>query len=364
MRPGLPDPLLDLLGARWSMGAPVTGCAWLGDAAAFGLADGTIAIARARWDGAAGLQAREGGGVELVPASASPPPVMRVGVHAGPCLAIAGDGAGGALSGGADGRFARMGADGQAETLAAFPGESVGCVAAGVAGSWACSAGSRAHRSGVTAWGAPDLVTALAFSPDGGELAVGHRDGVTLWAADGGTRTLARSGTHRSLAWTPDGGILASGLEENGVHGWRVAGGADIDMGGSAGPVLSLAYSAAGVLAGSGGARVACWRFDGGGAARSECGVGSTVPVSRVACHPRRALIAAGYANGAVLLCQPDGTDILFARAAGGGAVSALAWSADGAFLALAAEGGEIGVVAFPERLFRTGPAEPEEAAR
>ena len=70
-----------------------------------------------------------------------------------------------------------------------------------------------------------------------------------------------------------------------------------------------------------------------------------------------RPLIAAGYENGAVLLCQPDSADILFVRSAGGGAVSTLAWSADGAFLALGAAGGEVGVVAFPERLFRPAPA-------
>ena len=110
-----------------------------------------------------------------------------------------------------------------------------------------------------------------------------------------------------------------------------------------------------GFFATSGGTRVVCWNLDGtGGAAqRTECGVGSAVAVTQVACHPVRPLIAVGYENGAVLLCQPGSADILFVRSAGGGAVSALAWSADGGFLALGAAGGEIGVVAFPERLFR-----------
>ena len=78
-------------------------------------------------------------------------------------------------------------------------------------------------------------------------------------------------------------------------------------------------------------------------------------------------LIAAGYENGAALLCRPDSAEILFLRAAGGGAVTTLAWSADGAFLALGAAVGEIGVVAFPERLFRpvpeANPAEPRKSA-
>jgi hypothetical protein len=81
--------------------------------------------------------------------------------------------------------------------------------------------------------------------------------------------------------------------------------------------------------------------------------VPSTAGVTRVAAHPSRPLIAAGYENGAVLLCHPDSADILFMRAAGGGEITALTWSADGTTLALGTAGGEIGVVACPDLLFR-----------
>ena len=150
MRPGLPDPLINLLGARWAMGAPVIGAAWFAGngSVAFGLADGTLAIARASWNGAATLQPREGGGVELVPATEPPPPVTRIGVHAGPCLGIAGGGSM-VLSGGADGRLARINADGEVETLASLPDTPITQVASG-GSEQACAAGRQVHWFGQT----------------------------------------------------------------------------------------------------------------------------------------------------------------------------------------------------------------------
>ncbi len=365
VRPGLPDPLVDLLGARWAMGVAVTGAAWFGTAgvAAFGLADGTLAVARASWDGMASLRPRDGGGVELVPATAEPPPVMRAGVHAGACLAVAAAGDT-VISGGVDGRLARVCADGEVATLASFPEVAVACVAA-VDGVWACAAGRQVHRFG-PAPATLDLagpVAALAFDGAGRRLAIAGADGVTLWPSDAAATLLPRAGLHRALAWSADGAILVSGQEQRSVGGWRLPEAVGIAMGDCPGQPLSLSFSIpGGFCAASGSPRVACWHFDGpGGAAqRSECGLGSAIAVTQVACHPRRPLIAAGYENGAVLLCQPGSADILFVRAAGGGAVGTLAWSPDGAFLAFGAAAGEIGVVAFPERLFRPLPHSSE----
>ena len=79
----------------------------------------------------------------------------------------------------------------------------------------------------------------------------------------------------------------------------------------------------------------------------------SRMPVCMVACHPSHPLVAAGYHNGAVLLCQPGKDDVLFAKGSSGGSVTALAWSADGERLAVGTEGGEAGVMALPGALFR-----------
>ncbi len=359
--PGGPRSLLDLLGARWTLGAPVTAVAWDASAgvAAAGLGDGTVAFARAAWEGAPSLGERPGGGLELVPATAPPPPLARAGAHEGACLAFAAEPDGGFLSGGDDGRLVYLDASGDTLTLERIAGGWVDQVAAGPGGARAFAVRRTVRRLGPGAGelALPSSVSALAFDPSGGLLAIGHHNGVTLWAGgDRPPRLLAWRGLHRALAWSPDGRYLASGMQENALHGWRVADGGDIEMAGYPGQPRSLAFSGDGrFLATSGAPRVICWRFDPPGrpGGPAECGIASRVPVTRVACHPGRPLVAAGYHNGAVLLCQPGVEDVLFVRGSGGGAISGLAWSAEGAALALGDEAGEFAVIALPDRLFR-----------
>lgn len=64
-----------------------------------------------------------------------------------------------------------------------------------------------------------------------------------------------------------------------------------------------------------------------------------------VACHPKQEIVAAGYADGMMLLVRiDDGAEIL-AKKPGDAPVSALAWSADGLLLAFGTESGEAGVI-------------------
>jgi WD40 repeat protein len=64
-----------------------------------------------------------------------------------------------------------------------------------------------------------------------------------------------------------------------------------------------------------------------------------------VACHPKEAVVAVGYADGLLLMVRiEDGAEIL-AKKPGAAPVSALAWRADGKALAFGTEGGEAGVI-------------------
>jgi hypothetical protein len=56
-----------------------------------------------------------------------------------------------------------------------------------------------------------------------------------------------------------------------------------------------------------------------------------------------------------VLLGQPGGSDVLVIKGAGASPVSAIAWSPDGARLALGTEAGELGLVLLPQALFHFG---------
>jgi hypothetical protein len=64
-----------------------------------------------------------------------------------------------------------------------------------------------------------------------------------------------------------------------------------------------------------------------------------------VSCHPKEPVVAAGYADGLLLLVRiEDGAEIL-AKKPGAAPVTALGWRADGAALAFGTEDGEAGVI-------------------
>src|SRR5882757_4643431 len=107
-------PLIELLGGCWRFDAPIRAAVWSGDGstAAFGLGDGTVALARAEWAGGPQARPRTAGGIEVHPPTDPSPPVSRVAAHKGACLALAADPGAGFLSGGDDGRIVRIDCDG------------------------------------------------------------------------------------------------------------------------------------------------------------------------------------------------------------------------------------------------------------
>jgi len=67
--------------------------------------------------------------------------------------------------------------------------------------------------------------------------------------------------------------------------------------------------------------------------------------VSTVACHPAADVIAAGYADGTVLMIRmEDGAEILVRRR-DSASIAGLAWSGDGKHLAFATETGDAGLL-------------------
>jgi hypothetical protein len=352
-------PLLDLLGGRWKVGAPVSSVAWdrAGALVCFGLGDGSLAIAGAGWEGAPSLRPRPGGGVELVQATARPPALARVLVHRGACLSVAADPDGGFLSGGDDGQLARVQADGTIETLARSPGAWMAPVACGPGGWRVYATGKAVHRLAAVPRTIvlPARCEALAVAPDGARIAIGHAGGVTLWAGGVAPRTFAAAGAPHLLAWSMDARWLAAAAADA-ADIWNVAaGGTPIAVGGGE-RIRAIGFAAhGGTLVAAVGTRVASWRLAEASAPGEAVvfGVGSREAVTRLACHPQCPLVAVGYRHGAVLLCQPGSDEVLIVRAPGDGAVSALVWSGDGDQLAIGTEGGDVGIVASPNELFR-----------
>ena len=113
-------------------------------------------------------------------------------------------------------------------------------------------------------------------------------------------------------------------MQENALHGWRLADSRNMRMTGYPGKTRSMSWSHDGAwLATSGAEAAIVWPFkdkDGPmGKAPRECGV-REARVTKVAFHPRALVVAVGYADGLLLLCRlADAAEILV-RAPGGGA--------------------------------------------
>ena len=313
-------------------GAEVVAAAFLDETPALALADGGVLV------GESGEQTR---------AEAHPGAATLVAAVDGQTL----------LTGGDDGRVVAIGADGAMRAIADEKGRWIDALAIR-GGAFAWSAGkqvSARHETGqVRRWTPPSSVRGLAFQPKGFRLAATHYNGVSLWfpKVEGLPQTLEWKGAHLDATFSPDGRFLVTSMQENALHGWRLADSRNMRMTGYPGKTRSLSWSHDGAwLATSGADAAVVWPFkdkDGPmGKAPRECGV-RDARVTRVAFHPRALVVAIGYADGLVLLTRlADGAEILVRRP-GGAPVSALAWSRNGARLLIGLESGEAGLLDLP----------------
>ena len=295
-----------------------------------------------------------------------------VAVHEGAALALAPDAApAGFVSGGDDGSFRRIAADGAVTTIASFgmkwvervashPGDKGKGDKAG--GLLACAVGKTVHlfdQSGATlkAWPHPSSVTGLAFDARGKRVGASHYNGATLWfvaAKTDSPRKLEWKGSHTGLALNPDGDAVVTAMQENALHGWRLSDGQHMRMSGYPAKTESLSFTRSGKwLATSGADAMVLWPFFGGGPmgkAPTELAGGDGVLCSQVACHPQQEVVAGGFADGLVVLADIPTARILPMAAPDRGAVTALAWSADGRHLAFGTEQGFAAIIDCAER--------------
>ena len=261
------------------------------------------------------------------------------------------------VAGGDDGRVTAVGADAVVHEIADEKGRWIdGLALRGQAFAWSAGkqVSARDEAGAVRTLSAPSTVRGLAFQPKGYRVALTHYNGVSLWfpKVEGPPQTLEWKGAHLDTTFSPDGRFLVSSMQENALHGWRLADSRNMRMTGYPGKTRSLSWSHDGAwLATSGADAAIVWPFkdkDGPmGKAPRECGV-RDARVTKVAFHPRALVVAIGYADGLVLLCRlMDAAEILV-RPPGGGQVSALAWNASGARLLFGLETGEAGLLNLP----------------
>jgi WD40 repeat protein len=323
-RPSLTNKLVS-----FEAGAEVIGARFVGESAAFATGAGEILIA---------------GDSEA-----------HVKAHKGAILAVADDGER-IFTAGDDGRIVAVDIEGEQETLVDLGGKWIDNLALGPDGALAWSVGKTAFVRGRKIERSLDVVSTvggLAFAPKGFRLAIAHYNGATLWFPNTETapEKFEWKGSHLGVTFSPDGRFLITTMQEPALHGWRLADGQHMRMAGYPSRVRSLSFTADEKwLATSGAQEAILWPFAtrDGPMGKEPLIVAAGVKnekVTAVACHPKQAMLAAGYSDGMVLLVRlADAAEVL-ARRPDGAPVTALAWRDDGKLLALGTEGGAAGLL-------------------
>lgn len=313
-------------------GANVVGLHFLGQQAAFALGEEAIV-----------LVAPDGGN-------------KRLNLHAGAILCTGSDGKR-LATGGDDGKVVVSDASGHSKEVASDERKRwIDHIALGPDGAIAWSAGKTAFvqtgKRELRSFDAASTVGGLAFAPRGFRLAVAHYNGVSLWfpnAAKTKPDLLTWKGSHLSVSFSPDGKFLVTTMQEPMLHGWRIADARNMRMSGYAARIRSMAWTADGDYLATGGSdQLILWPFHGkDGPMGKEPKLLSphSSRLGMVACHPKQDVVAAGFADGMVLLVRiADAAEILVKKP-GAAPVSAMAFSGDGKTFAFGCEDGEAGIV-------------------
>lgn len=366
--------LFDLLGRAWPCAAPAGPPRFSADGAAvaFGCADGTVTVVPIEDPEPPETRIRVSGDVgqtTIRPRSRpAPSPAVSAALHQDAPPIVAGDESS-FLVGAGDGSVLTLGPDGTVRGTRARIGTPVVALDHTRAASLTAIAGGDAVRlcQGAGALSDPladdgeGEVVAIRLSPTGRHLAIARAESLSIVALDGSGRAPMVFGLLSrplALAWRDDGAWLACTLEAGGFLMVDHAGGRSGTVTGFPMATRDAAWSipAASIVA-SGAYRVAAWSMatpplDGDMTGALVSGRAGLVAVESIAAHPARPLVAAGYANGQILLVQIGGRDEVLIRPEGG-AVTALSWSDDGQHLAAAGADGMVSITTFPERMFK-----------
>lgn len=323
--------------AAFAFGAYVVGALFPSEGGAFALSDGTV-----RFTGGETVQAHEGA-------------VLCAALH--PSRS-------GVVTGGDDGRLV-WSRPGGASVLANVGGRWIDAVAASPAsGLIAFAAGREAHvrdsadPAFARSFRHERAVADVAFDPKGRRLATATYGQVMLWyarIAEQKPQALKWAGAHLAVLWSPDGRFLLSAMQENSLHGWRLADGKDMRMGGYPSKIRSMAFVSGGrMLATSGAPPVVLWPFVGASGPMGkeaiqlgdEAAADEETVVVRVAAAADGPRLAAALADGRIWVADLRSSRRETVRAATGVAVSALAFAPDGR-LAWGDEDGRAGIFAF-----------------
>lgn len=320
-------------GRRLALGASATGAHWIGNEALFALGDGAVVAAP-----------REG-------------EVRRIVAHDGAILSTALHPGGKALlTGGDDGRLNVVSPSGDVQTLAELRKWVNHVVASSASGVAVAAVGKDAivFREGREAhrFTYPSTIGGLALDGKGRRLAASHYNGATLryvlMPDDKGVE-LKWAGSHLAITISPEAEYVITGMQENALHGWRLPEKTDLRMDGYPSKTRSFSWDKRGRWLATSGANAAIvWPFVGklGPQGKPPLQPGERQAlVTAVAFHPSEEVLAIGYSDGAAILVRLADQIGAELDEPGEGAVTALAWSADGKHIAIGDEAGRGAII-------------------
>jgi WD40 repeat protein len=196
---------------------------------------------------------------------------------------------------------------------------------------------------------APKTISALAWQPAGGCVAVSYFGGVCLWDADDFVvqKEFAYANGIQALVWSPDNRWLVSGNQDPSVHLWIPAEDIELQMSGYEGKVKDLSFDHSSRWLATGGGKDCCvWDCSGAGPeGREPLMLPHDAKICAVAFQKNRGLLATASQDGVVQLWSPDRKQPLRATVKMPAAATKLAWSPDDTLLAIGSEKGVVYVL-------------------
>ena len=359
--------LFDLIAREWMLASPVQKITFSADdgAVAFASADGSIHLAATADKASPTLRTRRAidtGRLTIAPRDKAFLPLKPADFTEGRSSEVVAFGASGFAFAKSTGRINSLTPGGIAVHLAAKAPAEIAVLAASPDGNtiaFACDAQvylSTAATGMTRAAPAPAAVRAMAFSPDGLTLAVAYADGVSRWALpafDQPPIETPLTGAATGLNWHADGSWLTVSMAENGFYLIDTQQNRATLRGNFPAPVRNAVFSrTTNTVVASGAFRVAAWDLAEGLSVLT--GKPGLVLVSAVATSPNRNLVAVGYANGLLSLAEIGLPAEILLREDTGAGITAMAWSSNGTYLALAGTDGSAALVEFPDSMFKS----------